>query len=183
MSNTSNVSDYTVGNFDHVIVEKSKLLETIRENKEKHTQIYNAAVSGYWNEAAKVLKTKQIEFVSGVNKLQTSFGEQLQERQGLVEKKGEVLPQNFYTSLSFDARLNLIFPINHIEDYERAINLLEFSVADKVKLSVGEFDQYARNNWAWKKEFVVSSLNYITGSAYAANSYLNTFAVSGMAAF
>ena len=41
-----------------VKVERSKLLEILRENKTKYTELYNKAVEGYWKEAEDVLKAQ-----------------------------------------------------------------------------------------------------------------------------
>ena len=44
-----------------ISIEVNKLLPIIIENKQKHNNIYNLAVSGYWNKAEEVLNKKLIQ--------------------------------------------------------------------------------------------------------------------------
>ncbi len=42
----------------NITLNKNDLLPIVKENKEKHDNIYNAAVSGYWVKAEEILNTK-----------------------------------------------------------------------------------------------------------------------------
>ena len=42
----------------NITINKDELLPIVIENKQKHDNIYNAAVSGYWEKAEEILNTK-----------------------------------------------------------------------------------------------------------------------------
>ena len=44
-----------------IIIPKEKLLPIIESNKQKHDEIYNAAVSGYWVKAEEILQEKLVK--------------------------------------------------------------------------------------------------------------------------
>lgn len=56
--------------------------------------------------------------------------------------------------------VQLPLPEDHTDDYERAIESLEWNIFDEVHLSITEFDQFVRDNWAWKGEFLRTSAMY-----------------------
>lgn len=116
-----------------VNIEKSVLLPIVISNREKHNQIYNAAVSGYWIKAEEVLNSKITQ----------------------IQKQEKI-----------DNYLNLSFPENHEEDYNRVIQMVELSSDAILNLSQTEFSQYVRNNWNWRQSFLGTNSNYITGSAF-----------------
>jgi hypothetical protein len=67
--------------------------------------------------------------------------------------------------------------------------MLEFSVSEKIKLSVPEFEKFARNNWDWKEEFCsqgqiyLNNLYNVSGCCFTTGSYLSSFLGSGAKAF
>lgn len=172
--------DLSVTTFNTVVVEKAKLLTTLRANREKHNAIYDAAVSGYWIEAQKVLDQKKEQFGEAVAKvtkefavqterIEVDFSRQYTDAQSYVtdhnkDKVGGSFPVNHSLSFSFNFNQTwpLKFPENHLEDYDRVIDLLDFSVADKVELSSSDFDAYVRNNWSWRKKFLGTNAGYVT---------------------
>lgn len=52
-------------------------------------------------------------------------------------------------------------PEDHTNDYDTAIEMIEFSVDDEVTLKQREFVQYVRDGWDWKNTFVAISSNYL----------------------
>ncbi len=56
-----------------IVIEKKVLLPIILENKNKHDQIYNEAVSGYWVKAEEILNQK-LEKVKAHEKIDNSLG-------------------------------------------------------------------------------------------------------------
>lgn len=178
-----NGSDFSVTTFDTVVVDKTKLLETLEKNREKHNSIYQAAISGYWIEAqktldqkkeqaAEALDKKKTEFDRAVSKFQEEFAYQASGLQLNVSEQnkdkigGFSVSFDFNSSLWFNGAWPLTYPENHLEDYDRVIDLLKFSVADKVRLSSSDFDAYVRNNWSWRKSFLNTNAHYV-GTLYA----------------
>lgn len=176
--------DYSLTTFDYVVVEKEKLLSKLRENREGHNAIYEAAVSGYWVEAQRVLNEKKIQFDTAVTKVTTAFSGSFERRNVAITEKNLKGISSFSTSFEFNAHWPLAYPTNRLEDYDRVISMLEFSVADKVQLKSSDFDCYVRNNWSWTQSFASSNQNYVqcvTG-LMALNRNVYDFACSGASA-
>ena len=49
--------------------------------------------------------------------------------------------------------LNLPLPEDHSEDYDRAIQMLEWSLDDEVILNQREYSTYIMDDWGWKQDF------------------------------
>ena len=169
--NSDQQPDYSVTSFDTVVVQKDALLATLKTNRDTHQAIYDAACVGYWQEASKVLVVKEGEFNEAVSIIGKQFTEQKEKIGTAIEAKDRnKIPAYFSVGLKFGTTWPLTYPVNHLEDYDRVINMMEFSVADKVRLSATDFDAYVRNNWKWKDEFVTSNQAYVscvTGSMFA----------------
>lgn len=56
--------------------------------------------------------------------------------------------------------VSLPVPEDHTDDYNRALDSLEWSIFDEVELTMREFDMYVRDNWSWKDEFTSTSNMY-----------------------
>ncbi len=184
MNTNDTKSDLSVTTFNTVVVDKTKLLETLQANRDKHNSIYDAAVSGYWIEAQRVLDQKKLDFEEASIKLTNQFTLQKDQIQlNVSEQNKDKMGTSFSLALQFNSSWPLRFPENHLEDYSRVIDLLTFSVADKVQLSVTEFDAYVRNNWSWRQGFLNTNGGYIgnivTGSMVAS---IGAIAVSGCCA-
>lgn len=192
MDSQKDKGDLSVTTFSTVVVRKDELLKTLEANREKHNSIYNAAVSGYWIESQQTLEKKKKEFDEAVaklskefakqqNRVNTEFAEQANRIQiNITEQEREKmagfsLAQSFSFALGFNAQWPLKYPENHLEDYDRVIDMLKFSIADKVELSSSDFDAYVRNNWSWRNSFLG------TNSAYVGSYYGGLLMCSGMA--
>jgi len=64
------------------------------------------------------------------------------------------------TNEKADTYINLAFPEDHTQDYDRIIEVLEMTNANTVKLTLDEFDKYVRDNWEWMTAFKMSSSLY-----------------------
>ena len=49
--------------------------------------------------------------------------------------------------------VNLPYPVDHTEDYDIAIDQLEWSEDDEIELTQNEFNTYVRDQWGWKEAF------------------------------
>ncbi len=160
-------TDFSLGNFETVVVTKTDLLNKLEQNRDKHNALYDAAVSGYWLEAQKVVDKRKTEFAEAIVKVENKFKYELAEVQAGVTAKDTSKRTTFGLYLEYQNAWPLKYPVSHLEDYQRIIDMLKFSVADKIELSMTDFDCYVRNNWSWKKEFVASNFNYVSGYAMA----------------
>jgi hypothetical protein len=60
--------------------------------------------------------------------------------------------------------ISLPKPQDQTRDYDRAIKMLEMSIADSVTLSEQDFACYIQDDWMWKRQFLTSNAFY-SGSA------------------
>ena len=195
--NNNDKRDFSVTTFSTVVVRKDELLQTLEVNRNKHNSIYSAAVSGYWVESQKVLEKKKEEFskaVAEVNRdfakhqdqIETEFAYQASGIQGHIGAqdkdnmgKGFSFSKTFAYQLGFNTYWPLAYPENHLEDYDRVIDMLKFSVADKVELSSKDFDAYVRNNWSWRSSFLGTNTAYVTGAFFAISGCSSSIYASG----
>jgi len=169
--------DYSTTSLDQITVPKNTLLAKLRENRQTHEEIFKAACEGFWLQAKEKLARRAEQFTAAQTAATAEFCGKLADFQGAIETKNRDLltafPHTGYDgkwTLDFKTDWVPTYPINYLEDYDRAINMLEFSVADKVTLNAQDFDAYARNNWKWKTEFGKTNLNFVnavTGSMFA----------------
>lgn len=117
-----------------VRVNKDNLMRILAENMVTHVQDYELAWEGY-------------------RKAVISNAEALLDRAKNVKKNK---PVQLY--------INLEMPVNHEDDYVRAMEMCEWEVGTEVELSEGEFSQFVQDDWGWKQLFEASNMMY-TGSA------------------
>jgi hypothetical protein len=110
-----------------VAVEKSKLLETLLANRDKHVADLEEAMSGWRLKAIGALRRRADKLADGED---------------------------------VDLEFKLPKPENHVEDYDRAIANLEWSIHDTVELSQQDFDQFVRDRWSWSQRFSTLSATY-----------------------
>jgi len=174
----TNDKDLSVTTFNTVVVQKTKLLATLEANRNKHDSIYAASVSGYWLEAQQVLEQKKTEFSDATKKLEGAFSRQKDEIQTFItDQNKDKIGGSFSLGLNFNSSWPLRFPENHTEDYNRVIDMLNFSVADKVELSAQDFNAYVRNDWSWRSSFLASNAGYV--SRALTGSYVLYSGISG----
>lgn len=169
----SNTPDYTITSLDTIVVEKDKLLTKLRENRQTHEEIFKAACEGFWIQAKEKLDRRRDQFASALEGAHKQFQDKSATFNGAIDTKNRDLLTNFTNNaagcwtLDFKANWVPAYPVNYLEHYDRAITMLEFSVADKVSLSVNDFDAYARNNWGWKTSFNTSNLGFVNACSGA----------------
>jgi len=112
-----------------ISVDRLKLLECLKVNKQQHVEQYLKAIAGY-----------QIE-----------LKEKLQEELAALTKDMR------YDSLSLVVRA----PMSHIQDYDVAISMVEWSTESEIKLTEDEFRQYVLDTWTWKDNFGATSAFYV----------------------
>lgn len=54
-------------------------------------------------------------------------------------------------------------PEEHTEDFNRAIEMLQWEIADEVTLSEYDFQTLVQNQWGWAKSFASNTTSYTTG--------------------
>lgn len=56
---------------------------------------------------------------------------------------------------------HLPVPQDHTRDYDRIIAMVSMSQGEYLELSEPEIAQFVMDDWAWKREFVTSTSNYL----------------------
>ncbi len=74
-----------------------------------------------------------------------------------LEAKLEDLKNHHYGNLC----VSLVFPENHNDDYQRAIEMLDLTVDKEVILKQHEFESLVRNRWPWRQSFLLSNAGYL----------------------
>lgn len=118
---------------EDVTVQRDKLLEELRRNREAHKAIFDEAMDGYAKEAEAQLQRHLDEVRAGKIKV---------------------------------ISVHLPVPEEHTKDYDRAIKMVEMSVADQITLDEHDFASYVMDDWAWKRQFLTSNSTY-SGTARA----------------
>lgn len=61
---------------------------------------------------------------------------------------------------NFRMQVNLEQPINFLDDYDKAILMLEHTQRDPILLQVREFESYVQDKWNWHNAFSTSNAAY-----------------------
>ena len=113
-----------------VKMNKTELLNIVRENKEKHVREYNEAVEDYKKAAVKLaeanLELAQSGDIAKISKI-------------------KAMPTA---------------PVSYEDSYTRAIRMLELSVEDVIEIEEHIFNQLVLDEWQWKNMFVASASMY-----------------------
>lgn len=134
---------------DCVRISKEKLTGKIKENRQLHETAYNEAVEAYKVIVVNKMKEKMEETI----KQHEKYMKQLQENLDSFEKDWQTKPL-----------VSVEKPSNHLDDYDTAISMLEFSLDDVVELDRKEFQSYVMDKWSWKADFDVTRNAMISGS-------------------
>jgi len=59
-----------------------------------------------------------------------------------------------------EPRIELKVPTNHVDDYDRAIEMLSLCTDTEIELSEDMFQCYVRDKWRWQKDFLWSNSRY-----------------------
>lgn len=151
-----------------VKVSREDVLAIVKENKEKHDEILEGAIDGFWLEAESYLKKNEKDQADQINK---NHREQLKRLRKARKDALKTLKTNTKTDLDLvknkDKSKGFIYwrgkyPEDHGDDYNGTIRRLELCVDPQIELETNEFDAYIRNKWSWRDQFLVSNSSYVT---------------------
>jgi hypothetical protein len=114
------------------------LLKRIEDNRGKHEEEYNKAMEGYYIE----VEEQFIELVKDVKKARKR-----------AAAKEEKFDANFY--------IHAVQPTNHLDDYDRVIDMLKLTQDEEIELDEQQFGQYVRDEWSWKQNFTTTNSAYL----------------------
>lgn len=108
-------------------VEKPKLLETLRKNREGHRAAFLLAMEGFKKVAHDELNRLADDVVKG-------------------------------KSVQLHAVLEV--PEDHTEEYDNAIQQLEWETAEHVSINHGQFNNLVLDKWGWSHKFRTTNAAY-----------------------
>lgn len=114
----------------NITVSKTDLLDKLRANRDEHASDYAEGIAEYQRQAAEKLRA-------------------------LADKIAEDPDANLY-----EVAQELPKPENHTDDYDTAIQMLEWHQGDSIELGVDDFQHYVLDQWRWKQAFAASMSNY-----------------------
>lgn len=126
-------------------VERSRLLATLTANLVTHRKEYLEARSGF--------ETKRLELLRALATV----------TQAAVEINTEENRRAVHDA--FLAYEHLEKPVDHSNEYEQAIALMQWETRDKIDISVSDFERFVRDNWNWKNKFKLVHSSYTTPSS------------------
>jgi hypothetical protein len=63
-----------------------------------------------------------------------------------------------------DLAIRLPEPVDYTDEYQRALDMLEWEIDEEVELDQEGFAQLVRNEWSWQRMWASNSLAYTTGA-------------------
>lgn len=136
-----------------VRIEKKKLLDKIKENRTRHQKLWEASIKG-WKTATAVALEKYSTTCTEMAEKSNALADKMRSTdetdvdQKLISELGGIYPH-------LPKR-----PENHVEEYDEIIERLEFSLDEEINLTHQDFNQYVRDKWGWKGEFIATSNLY-----------------------
>ena len=131
-----------------VEVDRLRLIEKLKENREKHIQEFEQAMAGFKENVREKIEE---EFAKAAKKLERAQTEKL----ALLEDtpKEEIAGVFGRVCLLDNLYLNLEAPRNYSKEYDAAIGIAEWEVAETMKLTHAEFTCFILDEWDWKSQF------------------------------
>jgi hypothetical protein len=131
-----------------VVVSKTRLIETLNNNREKHIAEYQEALTNYKT----TLKEKFEElFIKTAADLSKNYQEILAKIEAIEE--GTAPKDTSYIYLLNGASLRMDMPISHESEYNDIITMAEYDERETLELSFAEFRCFIQDEWDWKNEF------------------------------
>ena len=84
-------------------------------------------------------------------------------RQRVIEQLDQRL-QDARDGKQVDLAIRLPEPVDYTDEYQRALDMLEWEIADEVELDQEGFAQLVRNEWSWQRLWAANSLTYTSGA-------------------
>ncbi len=135
-----------------VRIRKAELLTILKENLDKHNEIYNASTQAYYETLRAEFNTK----VKDIKKLTALIKRKLKKVTTCEPNEGLYA---FHSLLGIQTKK----PTSYEDYYLAAIRKIEISIDETFALDDAEFQKYVLNNWEWSGQFISGATQYITG--------------------
>lgn len=118
---------------NEVRIDKARLAETLRVNRDQHRVQFEKAIDGYKRLFSAKLEKAVRAARDGHNSDARTIVHELN---------------------------RLPIPEDHTGDYDTVISMLEMEVDDTVVLTRSEFVTYVNDDWSWKGAFAATAMTY-----------------------
>lgn len=138
-----------------VRVNRIKLLETLKSNREQHIAVFNEAMDGY-----KELALAKVEdaFIGLDRRLANRKKEMIEHIQSFTAETASKFSDYFV--ILEQVVVNLKLPVSYAEAYDAAIDMAMFDTREELDLSGAEFQCFCRDVWDWTYEFSNTNATY-----------------------
>lgn len=139
-----------------VRVNRIKLLETLKKNREKHLAVFNEAMDGYREQA-----------LAKVEEAFTGIEGRIQKRKDEIIKRLETFTPatasdfSDYFVILEQLAVKLTLPVSYVEAYDTAIDMATFDTREELELSGAEFQCFCRDVWDWSYDFSSTTTAYM----------------------
>lgn len=65
--------------------------------------------------------------------------------------------------LKFTTSFNLPRPSDHTSEYDEIIEQVEWNEEEQIDLDLNSFNQFVRDDWGWKRDFITTNAFYTHG--------------------
>ena len=112
-------------------------------------------------ESVKVNKAELVKIVTNNKKEHASiYNEAIQKYRTQLEEKILNLLEMVRNKEDVSHSIDLVKPSNYLQQYQRALKMLEMSVEDEVTLDAVTFKNLVMDEWDWKTQFLYSNAAY-----------------------
>lgn len=113
-------------------VNKTKLIETLYENKSKHIKEYNESITA-WRD----------NIMQAVDKIKEK-----------IQESPDVDPTHLISRIRK--------PHNHSDQYNTVIGMMEMDVKENVTISQSDYMYFIKDEWDWKRDFAATYASNIS---------------------
>ena len=137
-----------------VVINKERLLTQLLANKKKHVQEYEEALAGYKDMASEKLREAYEETKVSLEK---NFAEAVKKLTEFDPNKDEFFNHLTLTELRY---VSLPIPQSYEEEYENAIQMVQWDTRTELELTNAEFNCFIRDKWDWTSDFFSTTAIY-----------------------
>lgn len=136
-------------------VNRVKLLQTLQKNRAKHKEDYEESLSAFKQVAKNQVEESCAKAIKEIEEQKLLFNERID-----LLKKDEIPKESPYVNIANRLTVELSIPHSYLDEYDTAIEMLNWDVEENVLLTSKEFKCFIQDDWDWKDEFLRCSAMY-----------------------
>lgn len=145
-----------------VTVNRLRLIETLKQNREDHVRKFHEAIDGYIETAIDSVNKGYDEEMVAAKKRHEKMLKQIAEFDPAHPEK---TPS--YWRFTESSGVSVPVPANYSEMYKTAIDMMEWDTREEVELTYAEFQCFIQDEWEWKEEFEAIRSTYMMAKKMA----------------